>query len=215
MPSGGRPLDITGQRYGRLVAESPTRAANGKFAWIFLCDCGNRKIVEARYVRSGGYVSCGCARIDTIRRVATKHGSARPGRITKEYRTWCGMIRRCVRKSGRDGDAYFGKGVTVCDRWKGSFEAFLEDVGSAPSALHSIDRIDFNGDYEPGNVRWATNFTQARNKRTNRWIDFRGERRLACDVADQLGIPYHTFYNRIFQYGWSVERATTEAVRIW
>ena len=94
-----------------------------------------------------------------------KHGHA-GNRWTKEYAAWASMKARCHNPRSQGYARYGGRGITVCDRWRESFEAFLSDVGLAPSSKHSIDRIDNDGNYEPGNVRWATGTVQQFNKRT-------------------------------------------------
>ena len=94
-----------------------------------------------------------------------KHGEAGRGRATKEYLTWVHMKHRCRTRKADTYYLYGARGIRVCDRWINSFDDFLADVGRAPSPQHSIDRIDTNGNYEPGNVRWATRSEQQRNKR--------------------------------------------------
>lgn len=126
------------------------------------CDCGIEKIVVLKNIyrrQSTGCKACAC------RRKATKHGSARVGNQTPEYRAWCSMITRCTNQNREKWNNYGGRGISVCKRWRDSFSAFLADVGPRPSSAHSLDRINNDGDYEPGNVRWATAVQQANNRR--------------------------------------------------
>ena len=156
-------VDITGARFGTLVVLK--RGANqkqGSGRWECACDCGKKCIVRASLLRSGAQSSCGClARaIDIARK--TKHGK----RHTPEYHSWAGMIQRCHNPNSHAYKKYYGsRGISVCSRWRTSFEQFFEDMGNRPSAEHSLDRIDVNGNYEPENCRWATASQQSANRR--------------------------------------------------
>jgi len=135
-----------------------------------------------------------------------KHGCARRGEMTPEYSTWSLMIQRCEDPSSDRYGYYGGRGISVCPKWRTSFAAFLEDVGPKPSPAHSLDRIDPNGNYEPGNVRWATKKEQARNRRTNRLLTVNGETRCLSEWSEITGIPKTTLRLRL-ERGWPPERA--------
>jgi hypothetical protein len=124
----------------------------------------------------------------------------------REYKIWASMKQRCLNPNQKGYLNYGGRGVRVCTRWCDSFEAFLADLGRRPSPRHQLDRIDNDGDYEPGNVRWALRAVQNRNRRGNRWIEFNGERRVLKDWADLLGMRPGMLRKRL-ELGWSVERA--------
>jgi hypothetical protein len=120
------------------------------------------------------------------------------------------MIYRCHNPNHVGYPKYGGRGVAVCARWRNSFDSFLVDVGQRPSPKHTLDRFpDQNGNYEPGNVRWATTVEQARNKGDNKVVEFRGRKQSLAAWADELGFNYFTLWSRIEKSGWSVERAFT------
>ena len=159
-------LDLTGHTYGRLLVLSrhPERTKAGKIQWICRCACGTVTVVRRNNLRSGNTASCGCLFRGATAGRAT-HGHRVAGKSTPEYRAWRSMKTRCLVPTSRSYPGYGGRGIKVCQRWVESFDAFLADVGSRPSADLSLDRIDNDGDYEPGNVRWATRSQQQRNKR--------------------------------------------------
>lgn len=124
-----------------------------------------------------------------------------------EYNIRLHMIRRCTEKTSKEYHNYGGRGIRVCDRWLESFENFLEDMGNRPSDRHSIDRIDNNGDYEPGNCRWATYKEQALNKRTTKLITVGGVSDTLRGHALSRGLKYTTVWNRLHMYNYNIEEA--------
>ena len=157
---------MTGQRFGRLtvVERVPSRA---EAHWRCLCDCGNTSVLRGSILRDGQVRSCGCYLRDRLRRVNTVHGQAVRGHMTPTYNSWMQMRRRCRDPKHGQWANYGGRGITVCDRWRDSFANFLADMGERPDGT-SIDRIDNDGNYEPGNCRWATPLEQSHNKRNTR-----------------------------------------------
>lgn len=132
-----------------------------------------------------------------------------PGvRATAEYRAWAAMRSRCNDVDSRDYAQWGGRGIRVCDRWDG-FDAFLADVGPRPATAHSLDRVDNDGNYEPGNVRWATKTEQAENRRSPTFIEFAGERLTVSEWARRLRLPQSTLWNRLFERRWPVDKALT------
>ena len=134
------------------------------------------------------------------------HGCARVGATTPEYKLWAGMIQRCYNPKRNVYRYYGGRGVQVCERWRRSFAAFLEDMGLRPSSFHSLDRINGDGDYEPANVRWATAIEQHRNRRKPRMVTAFGETRCVAEWSELLGVNRYTIYKRLDK-GWSGESA--------
>lgn len=128
---------------------------------------------------------------------------------TSEYEIWCRMQARCYNANCQDYPNYGGRGISVCDRWRLSFEEFFRDMGSRPSSEHSLDRIDSNGNYNPDNCRWATRRQQARNKRNTRKLQFQGKTQSVQDWAEELGLKPAIIHRRLHD-GWSVKRALSE-----
>lgn len=206
-------------RFGRLkvIGEAEGVLAKGGGVMrraLCRCDCGNVRAYYTANLRRGASKSCGCAMPDAVRLARTTHGEAGGNgvAVSPEYRTWAHMIGRCHNAADRSYANYGGRGINVCAEWRGSFEAFLRDVGPRPSQRHQIDRIDNDGPYSPGNCEWRTFHQQCRNKRTNRWVEFRGERICITDAARKVGIDRRTIAKRL-KLGWSDERALTTPVR--
>lgn len=143
-----------------------------------------------------------------MKRTTHRHG----GSYLPEYRAWQTMRLRCHNPANRAFKDYGARGITVCDRWRDDFPAFLADVGSKPSPKHEIDRIDNDRAYEPGNVRWVLRRENCRNRRSSYWVTFHGERRLLIEVCEQLGVDVIPVRKRL-EAGWDAERALTTPVR--
>ena len=118
------------------------------------------------------------------------------------------MRNRCNGELNPKNEAWRGRGIRVCERWE-SFENFLADMGERPTIKHSLDRIDNDGNYEPGNCRWATRKEQALNRRSTDWIDYKGETLCLLDWARRTGIPARVIWSRIYEFGWPLEQAFT------
>lgn len=177
-----------GDTFGQLIIQEilePVGAGKNKRQYYMcLCQCGEVTKVRRDSLTSGHTTSCGCYSIaQTILR-STKHG----GCGTPEYQTWINIRKRCYWEGHDHFEHYGGKGIQVCDKWRDDFQAFLDDVGYRPSSQHSIERIDFNGDYEPSNVKWATQIEQARNKSNNRLIEYLGKTRCVAEWAQIYNI---------------------------
>lgn len=154
-------IDITGVKFGRLTVlrKSDMSSSNGVM-WICKCECGVEKIIRGKHLRYGKINSCGCLERELLSSRSKTHGMSK----SRPYRIWRNMINRCHYEKYAERHLYGGRGISVCDRWRLSFENFIADMG-VPSNGLSIDRIDTDGNYEPGNCRWATAKEQSANRR--------------------------------------------------
>lgn len=169
------------------------------------CACGTEKLYPIGNVKRGLSRSCGCERGVRLSASKIRHGQNIKGKTTPEYRAWSHLIGRCENPNDSAYASYGGRGISVCKRWRDSFEAFFEDMGPRPAGM-SIDRIDVNGNYELGNCRWATKHVQDRNKRTNRVLNWRGLNICLKDAAAKAGLPRTTVERRLAR-GWTAEQA--------
>ena len=197
--------DLTGRRFGHFTAirRIPVAECSRNFVyWECLCDCGSVTAVRARFLVEGQKKNCGC-----MYRLKT-HGHARKGaRRAKEYCCWVQIKDRCYNPRRAAYAWYGGRGIVMCDAWKDSYETFLRDMGPRPPN-HSIDRIDPNGNYEPGNCRWASRLEQANNKRSSVVLEFNGQRLTVNQWARLLHVPSTTIRRRL-QLKWPIERVLT------
>ncbi len=164
---------------------------------ICLCDCGIVKSICLHHVKSGRTKSCGCMKIKY------KH---RYTEYKLEYQTWSAMMNRCHNPNA-SGFSYYGAiGISVCERWH-NFDNFLTDVGVRPFIGATLDRIDNNYDYEPGNVKWATMKQQNLNKSNTKFIAYGGCVYRFTDLCELLGVDAGLVRSRVFNYNWSLETA--------
>lgn len=197
-----RTADLTGLRFGRLVVVriSPKRSS-GNVYWHCVCDCGQTREVQRSALVSGASQSCGCLKNELSSRRQKTHGMTQ----TPTYSSWVSMTGRCTNPNLREWPHYGGRGITVCSQWR-NFEGFLRDMGERPLGT-SLDRIDNERSYEPGNCRWATPKEQSRNKRTSRMLTYRGVTKTITDWAEEMGVDRATLNHRVMVAGWPLEVA--------
>ena len=205
-------IDLSGQRFGRWTvlerADDYIRKDGKKdTCYKCLCDCGNEKIIRARYLTCGNSKSCGCYRSEYERNRMTTHGMTN----TRIFKIWDGMINRCRNK--RENTKHWnGKGINVCDEWQGNngFINFYNwSMANGYEDSLTIDRKDGDKDYCPENCRWVDYYTQNNNSSQNRFICYKGQKKTIGELAREYGLKYKTLYSRI-NNGMDIEKALTK-----
>lgn len=196
----GKFIDLTGQRFGRLIVIK--RAENVKsrhIIWLCRCDCGKEVKTRWQPLLSGRTMSCGCYRKD----INTKHGMSR----TRLGRIWREMNARCYNENNNAFKDYGGRGIGVCKEWGDNVLAFCDwaDKNGYKDNL-TIERVDVNGNYDPGNCKWVTMKEQENNRTNNRLITYNGKTKTAMQWSDELGVNYRNLLWRIYN-GWPVGQA--------
>lgn len=213
-----RVKNLIGQSFGRLtVIAQSGRDTQNKIMWKCICVCGNEKIVRGNDLKSGAVQSCGCfkkERFTEMRKLITPyktHGLSN----TRLYRVWGGMLQLCYNPNNSNYHNYGGRGITVCDEWRNDFQAFYDwaiangyKEEGLPNGKNkwTIDRIDFNGNYEPSNCRWVDMLVQSNNKRDNHLVTYRGETLTLAETARKYNISSKVLGGRLAD-GWGVEEA--------
>ena len=194
-------LDLTNQRFGRLTALSKIgRRQHGRsrIYWECLCDCGEHCTIETNSLTSDRTRSCGCLQRELVKERCLVHGGTVNGKHSPEYESWQKAKSRCYKPSDPKFPLYGARGITMCARWQASFAAFLEDMGWRPSPKHSLDRYpDNNGNYEPGNCRWATAKKQSNNRRSNVIVTVDGEKYTLKQFAEMNAVNYKSLHSLV------------------
>lgn len=193
-----KPIDITGERYGRLTAiKRLDKKYHGTYYWLFKCDCGNYKESPANRVRSGLVKSCGC--------LQKPHGDTG----NRLFNIWVDMRQRCKNDGKPEHDNYGNRGITVCDEWNDylTFKSWALDNGYTDEL--TLDRVDVNGNYEPSNCRWATYKQQANNKRDNRYVEIDGVTHTLSEWLTILDNVTSCTVHRRIRAGWDIKKALT------
>lgn len=189
-----------GEKYNSLVVLGEAAKRGEKRYVKCLCDCGGETIVRLTHIRSGQIKTCGCGRSHR-----KTHGMSR----SPEFKSWLHMKERCHKEDNPQYHNYGGRGVEVCSEWRDDFQAFYDHIGPKPSPELTVDRVDNDGNYEPGNVRWASRQQQCRNFRCNTLLTYDGRTQCIVEWAEELGVNRGTLQTRL-QRGWSTERALTQ-----
>lgn len=199
MSNMARRIDLTGQRFGRLtVVGFERQGGRGHSYWRCKCDCGGYTIARGSHMKAGNVTSCGCVPAHKT------HGESR----TRLYVIWNNMKQRCGNPNSIEYHLYGGRGISVCDEWQSSYEAFRDwALANGYKSGLSIDRKENDGPYCPDNCRWATAREQANNTRRNRLLTYDGETRSIAEWARVIGVKPVTLRSRIDKYHWSVEDA--------
>lgn len=205
--------DLTGKRYGLWAVLGPVEikryVGSTTVMWLCRCDCGNEVGVSAGSLRRGLSKSCGCERNTQTSIRRTTHGHSSGGVKTPEYQTWARIKTRCTNENHSDYPDYGGRGLMVAAEWVDDFEAFYAHIGPKPTSKHSIDRIDNERGYEPGNVRWATTEVQSNNKRSNHSLTVGDQTMTIRQWAQKTGLDQKTICMRVLR-GWSAEDAVSK-----
>lgn len=186
-------LELTGKTFGKLTVLWFSHVGPGGSYWVCKCSCGSlNKAVPANALTRGKTVSCGCNKRQKTRERSEVHGMSRH----KGYASWKAMMHRCYSPDHESYPLYGGRGITVCDAWK-DFRAFWTDMGPEWRLGLTLDRVDANGHYEPGNCQWSTRTEQANNRRNNRLIDTPDGRMTVADAARKYGLNPKTITARL------------------
>lgn len=210
-------IDMCGQKFGRWHvlerAETPAYEKNqGRAYWLCRCECGTERVVRGNGLRNGSTLSCGCLQVERSSNPSITHGNAKRADNLRMYQIWHGMLARCFNEKHDKYTSYGGRGITVCERWK-SFEMFINDMGEC-TLDKTIDRINNDGNYEPGNCRWATRKEQQENRSVSLNYEHNGRRMSLKDWSIELGISYSALRSRIRVLGWSIDSALSTPVLI-
>lgn len=191
-------IDLTNRQYGRLTILHFVGRYGRRYFWQAQCVCGNRAVVDSANLKKGTK-SCGCLNFDRI----FKHGLSG----TLEYGIWGSMRDRCNNPQNPSYEQYGGRGIKVCERWD-DFNLFLADMGKKPSPIHSIDRINNNGNYEPDNCKWSTPKEQSYNRRTTCLLTVLGNTLPITAWAERINLAPSTLKARLYR-GWLPEDAVS------
>ena len=206
IPTNPRFKDISKQVFNHLTVIGFYDQLNGVSRWVCLCVCGNYTITTKGNLEHNHTTSCGCVRIASIVKIRVTHGHSRNRKKSSEYNSYSSAKNRCQNTQYAEYEYYGGRGIEF--RFN-SFEEFLDELGKKPSVKHSIERIDNNGHYEKGNVKWSTATKQGRNKRNNIFLTVKGETKLLQEWSEISSIKPATISKRFYEYNWCADCAVS------
>lgn len=211
--------DLVGQIFGRLTVVAADGRTNAKQTrWHCRCECGGEALTTTGKLRGGHTTSCGCFKREATAFRFRKDGLFTGGERHPLFDTYNKMIGRCYNQNDAAYEAYGGRGITVCDRWrfgvggKTGLAIFIKEMGPRPSSRHSLDREDNDGNYDQSNCRWATKKQQARNRRSNHLVDCDGQAVALSEFCERKGLRFQIINQRIGR-GWSLDRAISQPPR--
>lgn len=192
--------DLTGQKFGKLtVIELSRKVQSGtreRFYWKCQCECGNEKEIRTDSLTSGRVQSCGCIKKEQDKINLTKFHRHKMSN-THIWHTYYAMLHRCNNQDDKRFKNYGGRGITVCDEWKNSFDNFLKwSMENGYEEHLQIDRIDNDGNYEPDNCRWVTRKENCRNRRSNIIVEYKGKQMTLIELSELTGINYGCLFRR-------------------
>lgn len=199
-------IDITGERYGRLVAVRRLPPVRGKTFWLWRCDCGNDYECRLENVRHSHTRSCGCKKAEDIAARSLRHGHQVGRKESRTLKCYRHAKSRCENPNDPKFSIYGGRGIQMCPEWSRDFETFLRDMGECPPGK-SIDRINPDDGYRPDNCRWATTSQQARTRTDNVLVEHDGKTMILKDFASLKGVNYKTLHNYVRYKGMEPDEA--------
>jgi len=194
---------MIGKQFHSWTVVSFDQTFKGKRYWIIQCQCGFQRSISTSEFNVG-----------TFSKECKQCRKKKSKSYTKTYRVWNDMKKRCANPNHPSYHNYGGRGIDVCDRWKYSYDNFLTDMGERPSNNHSLDRIDNNDSYTPGNCRWATLQQQANNKSTTVQVTYQGKTQSIKQWSNEYNIPYSLLRSRLQELNWPIKKALTTPVGI-
>lgn len=203
--------DHKGEVYGRLTVLYFIKREKNKTYWKCKCECGNEIIIPITYLTTGDTQSCGCLRKEVTAKTSKKNSFVKNHRL---YSIWIDMRRRCYNKNRKSYKYYYKKNICICEQWKNDFAEFQDwSLKNGYKDNLTIDRINNDGNYEPGNCRWVTTFEQNNNMSTNHKIFYKGKEYNSMSAFCRIfNIDYEIFRGRI-RHGWDIEKALNTPVR--